>query len=103
MEDAYTAIPFLLEVPVPADCLSQVDILPPRIATQVNLTKNWCGGRQLIKRTCGSCCQKHPPGRQHGIRHCGSCWSGVDRVCWYFRKLCARAALPSQQRSGRAE
>ena len=36
MEDAYTAIPFLLEVPVPADCLSQMDILPPRIATQVS-------------------------------------------------------------------
>jgi len=36
MEDAYTAFPFLLEVPVPADCLSQVDILPPRIATQVS-------------------------------------------------------------------
>ena len=40
MEDAYTAIPFLLEVPVPADCLSQVDILPPRIATQVKSASN---------------------------------------------------------------
>lgn len=35
MEDAYTAIPFLLEVQVPADVLGQHDILPPRIATQV--------------------------------------------------------------------
>lgn len=35
MEDAYTAIPFLLEVLVPADVLGQHDILPPRIATQV--------------------------------------------------------------------
>lgn len=35
MEDAYTAIPFLLEVLVPADVLGQSDILPPRIATQV--------------------------------------------------------------------
>ena len=35
MEDAYTAIPFLLEVLVPSDVLGQHDILPPRIATQV--------------------------------------------------------------------
>lgn len=36
MEDAYTAIPFLLEVLVPADVLGQTtDILPPRIATHV--------------------------------------------------------------------
>lgn len=35
MEDAYTAIPFLMEVLVPADVLGQSDILPPRIATLV--------------------------------------------------------------------
>ena len=36
MEDAYTAIPFLLEVLVPADVLGHTtDILPPRIATHV--------------------------------------------------------------------
>jgi protein phosphatase 2C len=35
MEDAYTAVPFLLEVPVPADLSPAADILPPRIATQV--------------------------------------------------------------------
>ena len=34
MEDAYTAVPFLLEVAVPAD-LAQEDLLPPRIATAV--------------------------------------------------------------------
>ena len=35
MEDAYTAIPFLLEVPVPADQLCVSELIPPRIATQV--------------------------------------------------------------------
>ncbi|KAK9918687.1 hypothetical protein WJX75_005997 [Coccomyxa subellipsoidea] len=33
MEDAYTAIPFLMEVLVPVDVLGQSDILPPRIAS----------------------------------------------------------------------
>ena len=40
MEDAYTAIPFLMEVPVPANRLAQPDILPPRIATQVKSASN---------------------------------------------------------------
>ena len=35
MEDAYTAIPFLLEVPVPADQLCVSELIPPRIATHV--------------------------------------------------------------------
>ncbi len=35
MEDAYTAIPFLMEVLVPSDVLGQSDILPPRIASLV--------------------------------------------------------------------
>ncbi len=35
MEDAYTAIPFLMEVLVPVDVLGQSDILPPRIASLV--------------------------------------------------------------------
>ena len=33
MEDAYTAVPFLLEVPVPGG--AQEDLIPPRIAPQV--------------------------------------------------------------------
>jgi hypothetical protein len=40
MEDAYTAIPFLLEVLVPSDVLGKSDILPPRIATQVKSASN---------------------------------------------------------------
>lgn len=48
MEDAYTAIPFLLEVPVPADCLSQMDILPPRIATQVTSRQSIPGVRRSV-------------------------------------------------------
>jgi hypothetical protein len=41
MEDAYTAIPFLLEVLVPADVLGHTtDILPPRIATHVRSANN---------------------------------------------------------------
>ena len=41
MEDAYTAIPFLLEVLVPADVLGHTtDILPPRIATHVRSASN---------------------------------------------------------------
>eukprot|EP00884_Botryococcus_braunii_P011861 jgi/Botrbrau1/20676/Bobra.0058s0008.3 len=40
MEDAYKAVPFLLDVPVPADQLTQVDILPPRLATQVKSRAN---------------------------------------------------------------
>ena len=35
MEDAYTAVPFLLEVPVPGG--AQEDLIPPRIAPQVRL------------------------------------------------------------------
>jgi len=35
MEDAYTAIPFLLEVPVPADQFCVSELIPPRIATHV--------------------------------------------------------------------
>ena len=40
MEDAYTAIPFLMEVLVPADVLGQSDILPPRIASLVKSATN---------------------------------------------------------------
>lgn len=35
MEDAYTAIPFLLEVPIPAGQLGVNELIPPRIATHV--------------------------------------------------------------------
>lgn len=40
MEDAYTAIPFLLEVPVPADQLCVSELIPPRIATHVRTASN---------------------------------------------------------------
>ena len=40
MEDAYTAIPFLLEVPVPADQLCISELIPPRIATHVRTASN---------------------------------------------------------------
>lgn len=40
MEDAYKAVPFLLDVPVPADQFTQVDILPPRLAIQVKSHTN---------------------------------------------------------------
>lgn len=40
MEDAYTAIPFLLEVPVPADQFYVSELIPPRIATQVRTASN---------------------------------------------------------------
>ncbi|KAL3136546.1 hypothetical protein ABBQ38_005793 [Trebouxia sp. C0009 RCD-2024] len=40
MEDAYTAIPFLLEVPVPADQLCISELIPPRIATHVRTAAN---------------------------------------------------------------
>ena len=40
MEDAYTAIPFLLEVPVPADQLHVSELIPPRIATHVRTASN---------------------------------------------------------------
>jgi protein phosphatase 2C len=40
MEDAYTAVPFLLEVPVPADRLAQSELIPPRIATHVKSAAN---------------------------------------------------------------
>lgn len=35
MEDAYTAVPFLLEVPMPGGGLSLEELVPPRIATHV--------------------------------------------------------------------
>ena len=35
MEDAYTAVPFLLEVPVHKDRPASADLLPPRIANEV--------------------------------------------------------------------
>lgn len=35
MEDAYTAIPFLLEVPLPSNRIGLEELVPPRIATQV--------------------------------------------------------------------
>lgn len=35
MEDAYTAIPFLLEVPIPGGQLGMNELIPPRIATHV--------------------------------------------------------------------
>ena len=35
MEDAYTAVPFLLEVPMPGEGLSLEELVPPRIATHV--------------------------------------------------------------------
>lgn len=40
MEDAYTAIPFLLDVPVPADQLCISELIPPRIATHVRTASN---------------------------------------------------------------
>jgi len=40
MEDAYTAIPFLLEVPVPADQFCVSELIPPRIATHVRTASN---------------------------------------------------------------
>ena len=40
MEDAYTAIPFLLEVPVPADQLCVSELIPPRIASHVRTASN---------------------------------------------------------------
>lgn len=40
MEDAYTAIPFLLEVPVPAGQLCVSELIPPRIATHVRTASN---------------------------------------------------------------
>lgn len=40
MEDAYKAVPFLLDVPVPADQFTQVDIMPPRVAINVKSHTN---------------------------------------------------------------
>ncbi len=40
MEDAYTAIPFLLEVPVPADQFCVSELIPPRIATHVKASEH---------------------------------------------------------------
>ena len=40
MEDAYTAFPFLVEVPLPPDSCPQQDIIPSRIAGQVRSAGN---------------------------------------------------------------
>ena len=64
MEDAYTAVPFLLEVPVPADTQPLGELIPSRIATHIRSAGNSPAVSEHDEEQ-----HQQEPGAAHGHRH----------------------------------
>ena len=64
MEDAYTAVPFLLEVPVPADTQPLGELIPSRIATHIR-----SAGTSPAVSEHDEELHQQEPGAAHGHRH----------------------------------